>query len=54
MIRLIVTDIDGTLLHDHATNVDFQYFELIKKMKNKGILFCVASGRQYQNLRNII
>ena len=53
MIRLIVTDIDGTLLHDHATNVDFQYFELIKKMKNKGILFCVASGRQYQNLRTL-
>ena len=53
MIRLIVTDIDGTLLHDHATSVDFQYFELIKKMKNKGILFCVASGRQYQNLRTL-
>lgn len=51
MVRLIVTDMDGTLLRDHATNVEPEYFEVIKELKRKGILFCVASGRQYKSLR---
>lgn len=50
MVRLIVTDMDGTLLRDHATNVEPEYFEVIKELKRKGILFCVASGRQYKSL----
>lgn len=53
MVKLIVTDIDGTLLHDHATDIDFRYFELIRKMKARGVLFCVASGRQYESLRKL-
>jgi Cof subfamily protein (haloacid dehalogenase superfamily) len=28
-------------------------FELIKKLKQKGILFCAASGRQYQSIANM-
>lgn len=51
MMKLIVTDVDGTLLHDHATSVNPQYFELIRNMKDRGILFCVASGRQYASLK---
>ena len=53
MIRLIVTDMDGTLLHDHATSVNPQYFEAIREMKKRNILFCVASGRQYESLRTL-
>lgn len=53
MIRLIVTDMDGTLLHDHATSVVPEYFDVIRALKKKGILFCAASGRQYQSLRTL-
>lgn len=53
MIKLIVSDMDGTLLHDHGTSVNPEYFHVIRKMKEKGILFCAASGRQYESLRTL-
>lgn len=53
MIRLIVTDIDGTLLHDHASEVVPEYFDMIRHLKKIGILFCVASGRQYGSLEKL-
>lgn len=40
---------DGTLLNsDHE--VSEQFFELFKRLKEKNILFAVASGRQYYSL----
>lgn len=53
MIRLVVTDIDGTLLHDHASVVVPEYFDLIRRLKRAGILFCAASGRQYESLARL-
>lgn len=53
MVKLIVTDIDGTLLHDHGTVINPEYFQLIHEMKEKGIVFCAASGRQYNSLRTL-
>lgn len=49
MIKLIVTDMDGTLL-DRNHNINPEFWEIYKKIKEKGIYFCVASGRQYFNL----
>lgn len=49
MIKLIVTDMDGTLLNDkHELNPDF--WEIEKELSEKGIIFSVASGRQFYNL----
>lgn len=49
MIKLVVTDMDGTLLDDnHEINESF--WGTLKKLKEKEIQFCVASGRQYHNL----
>ncbi|TDT72298.1 hypothetical protein EV215_0086 [Hypnocyclicus thermotrophus] len=49
MIKLIATDMDGTLLNNnHEISKDF--WEVLEEIKNKNILFCVASGRQYYNL----
>lgn len=50
MIRLIATDIDGTFVKDDKT-VDKQAYELITKLHDMGIYFCVASGRQYWGLK---
>jgi Cof subfamily protein (haloacid dehalogenase superfamily) len=49
MIKLITTDLDGTLLDDRK-QVNPQFWEIEKKLNSKGILFAIASGRQYYNL----
>lgn len=51
MIKLIVSDMDGTLLNDKK-QVDARIYELLPKLKEKGIRFVVASGRQYPSLRH--
>ncbi|AVR47021.1 HAD family hydrolase [Christiangramia fulva] len=49
MIKLIVTDMDGTLLNDkHQLPPGF--WEAEKKLTDNGILFSIASGRQFYNL----
>ena len=53
MIRLIASDIDGTLLHNGAAEIDPVIFEEIHRLKQRGILFCPASGRQYHSLRRL-
>ena len=50
MIKLIACDMDGTLL-DSAKRLPTELPEVIAKLKEKGVLFCVASGRQYASLR---
>lgn len=50
MIKLIATDMDGTLLNDEK-KIDKIFWEVHKKLTEKGIYFVVASGRQYFNIR---
>lgn len=51
MIKLIVTDVDGTLLNDnHELHPDFWKIE--EQLTKKGILFSIASGRQFYNLES--
>ncbi len=52
MIRLILSDLDGTLLpRDGVLPEDT--FHLLRELKKKGIRFAAASGRQYENLRRL-
>ena len=53
MIRLIVSDIDGTLLPYGETRLRERLFPLIDRLRARGILFCPASGRQYHSLRGL-
>jgi Cof subfamily protein (haloacid dehalogenase superfamily) len=48
-IRLIVTDMDGTLLDDEKRLHD-DFWPLIEQLHRRGILFAPASGRQYYTL----
>ena len=50
MIKLIVSDMDGTLLDD-GKNIDGEIYNLLPKLKESGIRFVVASGRQYPSLK---
>ena len=49
-IKLIVSDMDGTLLNSKH-EVSPEFYEAYKKLKQRGIKFAVASGRQYYSLR---
>lgn len=53
VIRLIACDVDGTLLRDGQTKLSSQVAEEIVRLQAKGILFCPASGRQYNSLRKL-
>ena len=48
-IWLIATDMDGTLLNSKS-ELDASFFSLFTQLRAQGILFAVASGRQYYNL----
>lgn len=50
MIKLIVSDMDGTLLNDDK-QIDERIYDLLPKMQAKQIRFVVASGRQYPSLQ---
>ncbi|MDD3279041.1 MAG: HAD family hydrolase [Lachnospiraceae bacterium] len=50
MIKLIATDIDGTLVPEGTTSLHLRIIELVGELKKKGILFTAASGRQYDGI----
>jgi len=49
MIKLIATDLDGTLINDHG-KIDEKMFGLIEYLNEKNIIFAAASGRFYSQL----
>lgn len=51
MVKLIASDIDGTLLTYGETSLPSALFGLIRRLQAAGIHFCPASGRQYHSLR---
>lgn len=53
MIKLIASDVDGTLVKDSSPFIYPEIPEAVRQLKKKGILFCVASGRQYYSIRSM-
>ncbi len=51
MIKLISSDLDGTILKNGAQELPAGFCDIVKRLKEKGIQFAAASGRQYYNLR---
>lgn len=49
MIKLIATDLDGTLINDHG-KINEKMFDLIEYLNEKNIIFAAASGRFYSQL----
>lgn len=48
-VKLIVTDMDGTLLNSHG-EVSAQFFELFPQLQAHNIQLVAASGRQYYSI----
>lgn len=53
MIKLIVSDVDDTLLPESTMNLNPEYFEVIKKLQEKGVIFVAASGRQKVSIKKV-
>ena len=52
-IRLIASDIDGTLLPEGTSILEDGIIDEIFRLRKKGILFVPTSGRQLRTLRNL-
>lgn len=50
MIKLIASDIDGTLLEDGGHELNPELLEVILKLRGKGMQFAAASGRQWASI----
>ena len=53
MIKLIVSDIDGTLVEDGTDKINTEIYDVIMQLKEKGIRFAAASGRQYISIKRL-
>lgn len=53
MIKLVASDIDGTLIKESTSELYPEMVEAVRELKKKDILFCAASGRQYASVRNV-
>lgn len=52
MIKLIISDIDGTLVPDGSGEgvINPEYFSVIESLMEKGVQFCACSGRQFTSM----
>lgn len=50
MIKLVVSDIDGTLLPDGGHELNPELFEVIEALHDRGVQFAAASGRQWKSI----
>ena len=49
MIKLIATDVDGTLVKDGTLLIDPEYMTVVSRLVDQGIHFVVCSGRQFSS-----
>lgn len=53
MIKLIVSDMDGTLIR-HDSSISKENIEAIKYAQEKGIQFVIATGRDYSGIKRFL
>lgn len=53
MIKMIASDLDGTLLPEATSDINPKIYELIRQIQEKGVTFVVASGRNYESVMSI-
>lgn len=53
MIKLIASDMDGTLLNEKHS-IDKETVEAIKKAEEAGIIFAISTGREYDTVESLL
>lgn len=51
-IKLLITDLDGTFLNDKK-EINPEFWDIYKILKNRGIIFVVATGRQLSTITGL-
>lgn len=54
MIKLIASDLDGTLIEEGGSYLKPEIVETLRALNRKGILFAAASGRQYSSMLKVL
>lgn len=52
MIKMVISDVDGTIL-DESEKMPYEIDKLRELIKEKNILFTIASGREYTQVRQL-
>ncbi|MGN0346993.1 MAG: Maf family nucleotide pyrophosphatase [Lachnospiraceae bacterium] len=52
-VKLVVSDIDGTLVKDSSPEIYPEMIQTIKDLLAAGYQFCIASGRQYASIHSM-
>lgn len=53
MIKLIASDMDGTLLNSNH-DIDKETVEAIRKAEEAGIIFTISTGREYESVKPVL
>ena len=53
MIKLIAIDVDGTLVEAGNHTLDTRIYQVIRSLKERGIIFSVCSGRQLGSIKKL-
>ncbi len=53
MIKLICSDVDGTLVPDGTRDINPEIFDVICRLREKGIQFAIASGRHTSSISSL-
>ncbi len=53
MVKLIVSDIDGTLAPEGSPEIDPEYYDVITELTEAGVVFAAASGRQASSIDTV-
>lgn len=54
MIKLIASDLDGTLIEEGTAYIKPETLETLRKLHKQGIRFAAASGRQYASMLEVL
>ena len=54
MIRLIASDLDGTMVREGTTDINPEYYSTIRELYERGIRFCACTGRQYLSASRLL
>ena len=54
MIKLIASDLDETLLPEGTFDLNPEYYDVIRQLSDKGILFAASSGRHYSSIAKLL
>lgn len=53
MIKLVVSDVDGTLVPDGCSELNPQLYDTILRLREQGIQFAIASGRPWASVEHV-